>query len=585
MRSIARLTVLTLCAIVFAACGSGGGSGSKFEPTPGPPPAPQASREFRAIAGVSMGAYGAMNLGTKHTDIFSTIASLGGPVDMNQLLHDSISDNLEVKAQTAIPHQIGDDFTYDHLAPYPDRDTRVTMFQDLTIAFGNPFLHHADPAKQYLASDSEPAQIGRDDTFGTFTIPADPRGFMDGGDRNQNGVRETGETPALLTDVSLLAVGSLPMIVSGAQPVAVGGRQLADLDGNGIYDVGEGLVLNLSEPFTDSNDNAIFEPELGETYQDVGLDGVAGTADFGEGNGTFDYDPDRAQWLAEDPLTRLDARSGDAIATQRIYMDVGTKDEFGFARHYDHMVALLRDKGLRVEEKDGFPGNCADLDDPDAQFELVRYAAGHIGVESVDPDDLLNGNVCGEDTVWQRVVSMISFLNQSFPDGFFGPGGDLIPGIHIDFGDLDNIDIDLPDPDVRGDVVERSIPSPALAVNGGAAPHRDVLVYRPPAFHRTGRTFPLVYFLGGYGQQPSDFRRVALLLDGLILSDQLQNVAFAFVPGAGGRQGSFYVNHVVPESQVPELDLVTSGRYEDSLINDIMPVVELDILKGRVRQQ
>ncbi|HSP99127.1 MAG TPA: alpha/beta hydrolase-fold protein [Candidatus Dormibacteraeota bacterium] len=575
------LTVVAGLARLTGCSGGGGGGGSTFHPTPGPPPAPEASREFRAIAGVSMGAYGAMNLGTKHTDLFSTVAALGGPVDMRQMLHDSISDNLEVKPQTTIPHRIGDDFTYDHQAPYPGRDVRLTMFQDLSIAFGNPFLHHPDPSRQYLASDSEPAQIGQDDQFGAFTAPAEPRGFMDGGDANHDGVRETGEQPKLFSDVGLLAVGSLPMIVSGAAPVSVGGRMIADLNGDGVFDVGEGLVLNPSEPFTDANDNGIFEPELGETYEDVGLDGVAGTGDFGEGNGTFDYDPDRDHWLAEDPYTRLAARSADEIATQRVYMDVGTEDEFGFARHYDNLVALLRDKGLAVDEMEGFPANCADLTEPNAQFELVRYMAGHIGVKEVDPDDLLHGNVCGEDTVWQRVISMIAFLNQSFPDGFFGPGGNFTPGINIDF---DHLDVDLPNLNVRGEVIQRRISSPALAVEGGQVPQRDVLVYRPPAFHRTGKTFPLVYFLGGYGQEPSDFRRVSLLLDALILTNQLQNMAFAFVPGAGGRQGSFYVNHVVPESQVPDLTPVTSGRYEDSLIDDIMPVVELDILKGRVKQ-
>jgi S-formylglutathione hydrolase FrmB len=33
----------------------------------------QSNRQFRAIAGVSMGAYGAMNIGTKHSDLFGTI--------------------------------------------------------------------------------------------------------------------------------------------------------------------------------------------------------------------------------------------------------------------------------------------------------------------------------------------------------------------------------------------------------------------------------------------------------------------------------------------------------------------------------
>src|SRR5438876_3255670 len=115
---------------------------------------------------------------------------------------------------------------------------------------------------------------------------------------------------------------------------------LADLNGDGVYDVGDGIVVNYSEPFTDTNGNLVFEPDLGETFSDDGLDGVPGTGDFGEGDGHFDYDPDRANWLAEDPLGRLAARAASAISTQRIYMDVGTHDEFGFARHYDNFVAM-----------------------------------------------------------------------------------------------------------------------------------------------------------------------------------------------------------------------------------------------------
>jgi len=552
----------------------GGGSGT---PT-GPPPPLQDSRQFRAIAGVSMGAYGAMNLGTKRADLFGTIASLGGPVDMQQLLRDSIEDNLEVKAQTEIPRQVDDDFTYDHLPPYPDRDTRVLMFQDLTIAFGNPFLHHPDANKQYLGSDSEPARIGRDDQFGTFTVPTDPRGFLDGGDTNQDGLRQTSEEPNLLTDVSLLAKGSLPMIVSGATPVDVGGRALADLNGDGVYDVGEGLIVNLSEPFEDTNGNGVFD--AGEQFSDVGLDGVVGTGDFGEGNGEFDYDPDRANWIAEDPLTRINGLSADAIASQRIYMDVGTKDEFEFARHYEHFVAALQGKGLSVTVQDGFSGNCADLPSPSEQFLLVRYPAGHIGVESVDPADLFEGNVCGDATVWQRFLTMLGFLNESFPDGFFGPGGNFnLPDI-----DLGDPDINLPDVDVRGEMVSRQIPSPALAASGAAAPNENVMVYLPPAFFHSNQTFPVVYFLGGYGQKPSDYERAGVLLDALILSGEMQNMVVAFLPGAGGRRGSFYVNHVVPEDQVPELDPVTSGRYEDAIFADLIPAIENDIVKRRIKR-
>ncbi len=92
------------CLMLLAACGGGGGGNDKQT---GPPPALTDSRTYRAIAGVSMGGYAALNLGTKHRDLFGTIGSLGGPVDLQQLLRDSITDNLEVKAQTAIPRDVG----------------------------------------------------------------------------------------------------------------------------------------------------------------------------------------------------------------------------------------------------------------------------------------------------------------------------------------------------------------------------------------------------------------------------------------------------------------------------------------------
>ena len=556
------------CALtVLTACGGHGGSGP--DTTPPTSSSLQAHRQFRAVAGVSMGAYGAMNIGTKHSDLFSTIAALGGPVDMRQLLRDMVNDNLEVKSQTTIPLNVGDDFTFDHQAPYPGRDTRLSMIKDLVIAFGNPFLHHADPSRQYLAMDSEPARLLRDDVFGTFTLPANPRGFLDGGDANQDGVRQTTETPIDPVDVLLLAGGSLPRIASGATGVDVGGRMLADVNGDGIYDVGDGIVVNLSEPFTDTNGNLVFEPELGETFSDVGLDGVAGTGDYGEGNGQFDYDPDRANWLAEDPLTRLEARSAADIGTQRIYMDVGTEDQFGFGKHYDNFIAMLQSKGLTVNTRDDFPANCVDVAKLPQQYLLIRYVGGHTGIPEADDsrDKLLNGDICGTVVIWQRLLAMISYMDSSFPDGFDGPG-----------------DLNITDPDPRGDIMKTQIASPALRTGSGTAPEQPVLIYRPPAYFHTNRSFPIVYILGGYGQAPDDFERLGDMLDPLILTTQMQNMFVAVLPGAGGRKASFYVNHRVPESQVPDLINPTSGRYEDSIIQDLIPAIENTILKGRVRQ-
>src|SRR5690606_13099745 len=74
--SVAAALVLTV------ACGGGGGDDGPS----GPAPAPQETPQYRAIAGISMGGDGALNLGTRHRDIFGTVAALGGPVDLRQLL-------------------------------------------------------------------------------------------------------------------------------------------------------------------------------------------------------------------------------------------------------------------------------------------------------------------------------------------------------------------------------------------------------------------------------------------------------------------------------------------------------------------
>jgi len=558
-----------LCAAgSLVACGGHGGSGSD---TVIPPSATlQEHREFRAVAGISMGAYGAMNIGTKHADLFAAIAALGGPVDMRQLLRDVVRGPLDVSAQSMVPINLDDPVTFDHQRDYPGRDIRLEMTKDLVIAFGNPFLHHEDPERQYLASDSQPAGILRDDEFLTFVLPTNPRGFLDGGDRNRDGLRQAAEIAVEPVDVLLLAGDTLGDIAPGSVGVDVGGRMLADLDGDGIYDVGDGLVVNFSEPFTDTNGNLVFEPELGETFVDVGLDGVGGTGDYGEGNGRFDYDPDRAKWLAEDPLTRLEARSAAEIATQRIYMDVGTEDEFGFEAHYDNFVAMLESKGLTVGSRDDFPSNCVAITRLPQPFLLIRYDGGHVGIPEADNsrEQLRNGNICETVVIWQRLLAMISYMDSSFRDGFDGPGN-----------------LSLGDPDPRGDIMKTRIAAPSLRLSeSSATPEQEVLIYRPPAYFHTSRSFPIVYLLVGYGQEPDDFERLGDMLDPLILTRQMQNLFVVVLPGEGGLTGSFYVNNQVPETQVPDRVEPLSGRYEDAIIQDLIPAIENELLNGRVRK-
>jgi len=576
-RARSVVTALVPGVALLLACGGGGGDGGEAVPAP----LPQENPQYRAIAGISMGAYGALNVGTKHADAFGTIAALGGPVDLGQLLLDVRNDGLEVKPQTVIPRQVGDDFTFDHLPPYPGRDQQIQLLRDLVIAFGNPMLHHPDPQRPFFAIDSEPAMLGRDDAFGSFVVGDAVRGFSDGGDANRDGLRQANEAPTLATDVLLVASGSLQSAL-GVEPTAVvGGRALADLDGDGVYDVGDGIVLNPTEPLREQNANLLYEPELGEEFDDFGLDGVPGTGDFGEGNGAFDHDPDRATWIEENPTARIAALPAEQVARQRIYMDVGTEDEFAFERHYANLVEVLRAKGLEVRVQDGYAGDCFDLPKPDDRRYLLRYPGGHVGIPESDGivQDLLNGDVCGSVGIYQRLVSVLGYLDASFPDGNYGVGE-----IDIDI-DLDEFDFDFDDLDVRGQMVSRDVPAPSLQLGPeGPVPTQRVLVYLPPEFRRSDSSFPIVYFLGGYGQSPEDFEPARELFDFLIVTRQLQNMYFAFLPGAGGQKGSFYVNHRVPETIVPDVIGPTSGRYEDVILADLVPYVENEVARGRIRR-
>lgn len=527
-----------------------------------PPSAAPASGTYRAIAGVSMGGYGAMNLGTKYPDRFGVIGSLGGPVDLLELLAHIEDDNMDVMPSPTIPMQPGDDFTFDLLPSYPDRDTRIEMMQDLMIAFGNPFLHHPDPIAIYLASDSEPAQMLQDDRFGVFTIPIDARGFLDGGDANEDGLRQMGEMPTDPTEVLLVGNGTLGSIAPGAMGVNLGGRNVADTDGDGVFDVGDGIIVNGHEPFDDVNGNGILDgPEI---YQDDGLDGVPGTGDYGEANGMWDTDPDRATWVAQDPTTRLESLDAAFLETQRIYMDVGTEDAFEFEDHYLNLVSVLENRGFPVVIQDGLSGDCASLPGfGGAERVLVRYAGGHVGIPEIDSVDdvLLNEDICSDTIIWRRILALLGFLDESFPDGVYGPQG-LDP-----LGETEIVDIETPE----------------LGVSGQPNPMQTVVVYRPPAFFNTDLELPVIYFLGGYGQTPESFERVGLLLDLLIGTGELQNVCFVVLPGQGVRKGSFYVDHVVPHDQVPDATDGTNGQYEQVLVDVLIPFIEENLLEGRVR--
>jgi hypothetical protein len=291
------------------------------------------SPQFRAISGVSMGGYGAMNIGLSHPVYFKTIACLGGPLDMAYLLKYIEKDVLG---------------NYDNLPPYPDRDTLIDMLQDLVISFGNPVYYN--PLSTYY-----PPGITADNASAATTL----LDFKDG-EYNPD--------------------GSLP-VITYEHPVAGNWVEVLlalELNGNGKRDHGEPILRQFGEPFIDANGNGMFDP--GEAYLDVGLDGVSGTGDYGEGDGKFTSNPHRENFVAEDPLTHAKTLTLEVLQDLNLYLDAGTEDEFQFDVHTENFVQILQERGLDVLIKNGFPENFPQISHFEEEGRVyVRYQGGHVG--------------------------------------------------------------------------------------------------------------------------------------------------------------------------------------------------------------
>jgi hypothetical protein len=439
------------------------------------------SPQFRAISGVSMGGYGAMNIGLSHPDDFKTIACLGGPLDMAYLLKYIEVDMLE---------------NYDNLPSYPGRGTLMNMLRDLAISFGNPVYYN--PLSTYY-----PPGITSENARGPTTL----FNFFDG-KFNPDGslpvITYTDPGPKDWVEV-LLAV---------------------DLNGNGKRDPGEPIAARFHEPFTDLNENGMYDP--GEPYCDYGLDGVLGTGDYGEGNGRFDFNPNRSNYMTSDPLTSAEDLPLDTLQGLNIYLDAGTKDEFQFNIHTDNLVKVLEDRGLEVLVEDGFPESFPEISHIETQKRVyVRYNGDHVGFNKenigLNFKQAIEG-VEGAILVANRFTTLFAFVSDHFPGGEYG---------------TDPIEMFL----YPSRMTVTSFYSPSLQRK------MKFGLYLPPGYKRKKATFyPVLYLLGGYNMSVSGMANswMQSALDVLILSGQLQKMIVVIPDGMNYKngRGHFFVNQI-----------------------------------------
>ena len=324
--------------------------------------------QWRAMVGISMGGNAAMSIAMRHPDKFDIVADLVGEpgpsmVYTLNMVRDYIfggfctaedqaagRGNIGTLCPKAVQrpdqHEIASDF--DHMLYQAGDGVGLTLrrslymkgVRDMARALGNPALYRPD--HPYAPPGVDPAYL----TQPASQRCANPIVLRDFFDREFN---PTGASPVITFcdggDSTRMGFGVFDPAEPQLDPVEI--TLAVDLNANNRRDPGEPVLATAMEPFSDvgtdgkaSKDepgyNAATNPdpsrddyhylrnplgtenngdyEMGEPYEDVGLDGVAGTCqigegvrcyDWGQGNGTWDLSPNVKRWYDSDFMLRL----------------------------------------------------------------------------------------------------------------------------------------------------------------------------------------------------------------------------------------------------------------------------------------
>ncbi len=549
---------------------------------------------WNAIVGISMGGNAAMSIGLRHPGRFDIIADLGGEPGPSMvyslgMVRDFLFGGFCTAADQAAgrgdigqlcpsvstrqdQHELTAD--YEHMIAQSGEGVGLTLkrslymkaSRDLARALSNPALY--TPAHPYAPPGVDPAffqqpaaarcanAIRLDDFFDREFNPDGARSvitFCDGGDSAARGLGVF--DPALPQDDPaeiLLAV---------------------DLDGDGVRDAGEPVVTNAYEPFADlgadgraSRDEPGYDPaqnpdparddyhylrnplgtegngdfDAGEPYEDVGLDGVAGTCqigqqppagiagcyDFGQANGSWDLSPNVARWYESDVLLRMSKLTDAQRRHVSLWFDAGIRDFLNASVSANQGVGgLMARYRLPFGVYDGFAPlsgepleNAYDfLEVPWAdlpQHGYVRYGNPDASAAEITGGD--GRHVGTAQQILNRATTAFAWIDRRWPEG------DRSDTLAV--GRFERM---------------LSYTSPST---GRVSPFA---LFLPPGYDDPANAearYPVVYFLHGYGQEPSDLLDLSALFANYMLEDQplatrFQKLIIVYVDGRCRPQG------------------------------------------------
>ncbi len=459
-----------------------------------------------------------------------------------------------------------------------DRRDHTYMFRDLTLLFGNPFGYNPDAPHLPAGVDPEhPAQKGNR-AGDECKLYVDP---VDGPDKDAQSAlwsscpAERCATPQVLKnyfddefnpdgtfDVITFCDGA-PKIqenspyanwwVPGHEVVPVEAGLAVDYNQNGVRDELEPVIRAGHEAWGDWGTDALpsvaepgygpdnldpsgddYDPrynphgtegntryELGEPFADLGLDGVAGTADspydHGEGDGLFtaapglwrvwDYDArgmvrGLANHLLSSPL------DDNALARLDIWTDGGTRDLFNFAVTAEHFVGNFVARG-REAAVFSHPSSMPGLDPAAPDFfnpahivyaDMPGVVSYRYGKDEPTDQDIKSGSGQHVGTLTEfanRLQSALYFIDSRWP---------AAPRTLVEDAR------DKPAPSAEVCEVEGNCTFDFTSSFGRRGP---VQITFPPGYAHADQQhtrYPVIYLLHGYGMTPEDLGAAIVFL-------------------------------------------------------------------------
>ena len=500
-----------------------------------------------------------------------------------------------------------------------DRHRWITIFHDLMTMYGNANTNHSsNPLEPNVLPPGVPdaflqmsnmarcqtpvviAPFNTDSPSGTgfFDDEFNPDGhypvvtFCDGGETSSGGRSNTGIwDPAGSNDKPFETF------------VAV------DLNNNGVRDRGEPVIRNFSETFYDfgldgipsameTGYDAVTNPDpagddydfqfnptgtegnyrrdgdrctagaagVAEHFLDFGIDGVNNTAqianggfDDGEGDGCFSTAEGADRMLSHDPRGLIAGMSESLLADLEFFTDGGIRDLLNSLPSMNSYMGGLKGHNRTIQTFNGHQTlgyqNAPYSADPDFTKIDFNQLGSTVGIRYGDPDasenDKLNGDGGHVGTAGQliyRIQSAVWWMSARWPDGN-----------RVEPKRVENICQSGPNCPNPNQLIFQFQSS--LGRSGPAA------VILPPGYYDAANaheTYPVVYFLHGYGMDPQSLVSTAVFFwlymraGNLPEYQRLQKMIFVFPDGSCGpgecSTGTFFTDAPDNNAHAPKME-------------------------------